>query len=274
MVTVDLLESVDEPSLRAAGFQLGDTLITGSDRREWVKTKELRNRERNTVISSILLLARSESVLYLVLLEASRKSKDPNALIEAAENLFNSPCMATCLSIVADEQRKYASVRENKKLASLPVSRNYHQITWESTIQFLNVFTDEQKATPQDMPKILELKSFCLDIDNLETIVKEDQHALRFISQYVRGHKGPPLGYDQDGFWRDFDVHLSVFHENNRQKKLLSASQAAESSSIQQNDAELLRHIKVLKRDRLGSAKYRAAIKALRLSLFLQPQVR
>ena len=41
MVTVDLFESVDGPSLRAAGFQLGDTLITGSDRREWVKVKDV-----------------------------------------------------------------------------------------------------------------------------------------------------------------------------------------------------------------------------------------
>ena len=95
--------------------------------------------------------------------------------------------------------------------------------------------------------------------------MKDDQHDLQFISQYVRGHNGPPLEYDQDGFWRDLDAHLSVFHESNRQKQLSSASQAIGSSSIQQDDVELLCHVKVLKRGRPGSAKYRAAIQALAL---------
>ena len=88
-VTEDLLDSVQGSSLRAAGFQLGDTLISGSDRREWIRAKELRDKERNTVVSSILLLARLDSPLYLVLLEDSRRSKDPNTLIEAAKTLFN-----------------------------------------------------------------------------------------------------------------------------------------------------------------------------------------
>ena len=131
------------------------------------------------MISSILLLARPDSPLHLILLDASRKGKDPNILTEAAEKLYNAPCLATCLSIVTEEQRKYAALRENnKKLGSLPISRNYRQIGRESTIQFLNVFTDEQKETPQDMLKILELKSFCFDIDNLEWIMKDDHHAL------------------------------------------------------------------------------------------------
>ena len=80
-VTEDLLDSDAGDGLRAAGFQAGDILITGSDRREWIKANELRSRERNTVISSILLLAKPDSPLFLVLLEASRKGKDPNLLI-------------------------------------------------------------------------------------------------------------------------------------------------------------------------------------------------
>ena len=67
-VTQTLLDSDAGDGLRAAGFQIGDTLITGSVRREWVKAKELQNRERNTVISSILLLARPESPLFIMLL--------------------------------------------------------------------------------------------------------------------------------------------------------------------------------------------------------------
>ena len=96
MVIVDLLESVDGPSL-SRWRSPKDTLITGSDRREWVKAKELGFRETKTVISSIILLAKPDSPLCLVLLDASRKSKDPNFLIEASENLFKAPCMATCL---------------------------------------------------------------------------------------------------------------------------------------------------------------------------------
>ena len=110
-ITQELLDSDAGDGLKAAGFQLGDTLITGSDRREWIKAKESRDRERNTVISSILLLAKPDSPLYLVLLEASRTSKDPNILIEAAETLFNAPCMATCLSIVSQENKKSSEIQ-------------------------------------------------------------------------------------------------------------------------------------------------------------------
>ena len=104
-VTQALPDSDAGNGLRAASFQLGDTLITGSDRREWVKAKELRNREKNTVISSIILLARPDSPLYSVLLEACRKSKNPNALIEAAEHLFNAPSMVICQSLPLKTRR-------------------------------------------------------------------------------------------------------------------------------------------------------------------------
>ena len=72
-ITQELLDSDAGDGLKAAGFQLGDTLITGSDRREWIKAKESRDRERNTVISSIILLAKPDSPLHLILLEASRR---------------------------------------------------------------------------------------------------------------------------------------------------------------------------------------------------------
>ena len=88
---------------------------------------------------------------------------------EVAEKLFISPCMATCLTIVAEEQRKYAALRENnKKLGSLPISRTHRQMERESQNQFLNVFTDDQKETPSDMLKVFQLKNFCLQIDSIE----------------------------------------------------------------------------------------------------------
>ena len=154
------MKSEDGPSLRAAGFQLGDTLITGSDRREWIRAKESRDKERNTVVSSIMLLARPYSPLYLVLLETSRRNKDPNILIEATEKLFNAPCMATCLSIVSLENKKITELHHGK-LSSLPASKSNRQIGRESMIQFLNVFSDDQKESPTDMVKILKLKNFC-----------------------------------------------------------------------------------------------------------------
>ena len=61
--------------------------------------------------------------------------------------------------------------------------------------------------------------------------------------------------------WGDLDAHLAVFHESNR-KRVSPATQLG-TSSIQQEETELLRHVKVLKRGRPGSAKYRAAVKAL-----------
>ena len=60
----------------------------------------------------------------------------------------------------------------------------------ESMIQFMNVITDEQKCSPSDMAKVLRLKTFCAQIDNLVKLMKDDPHVLQFTSQYVRGHKG------------------------------------------------------------------------------------
>ena len=100
--------------------------------------------------------------------------------------------------------------------------------------------------------------------------MKDDPHALQFISQYVRGHKGPPLEFDQEALWRDLDAHLAVFHDSNR-KKLSPATQGV--SSIRQEDADLLRHVKVLKRGRPGSVRYRAAIKALGIDQEPKPDI-
>ena len=108
-------------------------------------------------------------------------------------------------------------------MGSLPATRAYCQIGRESVNQFLNVFTDDQKDSPEKRIRILDLKLFCSQIDNLENIVRDDQHALQFISQYVRGHKGPPLELDQEALWRDLDAHLAVFHESN-QKRVSSAT--------------------------------------------------
>ena len=269
-ITQDLLDSDAGEGLKVAGFHLGDTLITGPDRREWIKARDLKDRERKTVTSSILLLAKPDSPLYLVLLEASRTGKDPNILIEAAENLYNAPNMATCLSIVASENKRISELQTSAKMGSLPATRAYRQIERESQIQFLNVFTDAQKETSSDLLKILQLKNFCFHIDNLENIMKDDPHALQFISQYVRGHKGPPLEFDQEALWRDLDAHLAVFHDSNR-KKLSPAAQGV--SSIRQEDADLLRHVKVLKRGRPGSVRYRAAVKALGINQDAKPDI-
>jgi len=268
-ITQELLDADAGDSLRAAGFQLGDTLITGADRREWIKARDLKDRERKSIISSILLLAKSDSPLHVVLLEASRTGKDPNILVEAAERLYNAQCMATCLSIVASESKRMSELQHGK-MASLPASRTYRQIERESMIQFLNVFTDDQKQSPSDMLKILRLKIFCAQIDDLEKLMKDDPHALQFISQYVRGHKGPPLEFDQEALWRDLDAHLAVFHDSNR-KKLSPATQGV--SSIRQEDVDLLRHVKVLKRGRPGSVRYRAAVKALGINQDAKPDI-
>ena len=93
--------------------------------------------------------------------------------------------------------------------------------------------------------------------------MKGDHHVLHFISQYVRGHKEPPLDFDLEGFWRDLDAHLSVFHDHLRGSD--NSQPHAGNSSIDQDDAALLKHIKVLRKGKPGSSKHRAAIKALGL---------
>ena len=82
--------------------------------------------------------------MFHVLTAASKKNKDPNALLEAAELLYNSPCMATCLSIVADERTKIDKIQEDTRMQPLPAQRAIHQVAVESKAHFLNIFTSEQ----------------------------------------------------------------------------------------------------------------------------------
>ena len=174
--------------------------------------------------------------------------------------------MATCLSIVSQESKKVSKLQLGK-MATLPASRTNRQIERESQIQFMNVFTDHQKESSMDMLKILQLKNFCSQVNSLETIVKDYPQALQYFSQYVRDHKGPPLDFHQDGFWTDLDAHLAVFHEpNNCLRRGSDNSQPqAGTSSIDQEDAALLKHIKVLRKGKPGTPKHRSAIKALGL---------
>ena len=126
-------------------------------------------------------------------------------------------------------------------------------------IQFLNVFMDDQKESPMDMLKILRLKNFCFQVHSLETIVKDDPQALQYISQYVRGHKGPPLDYDQNVFWRDLDSHPVVFYDANRNKRG-SDTQQSGTSSIAPDDASFLKHRKALRK---GFPRHHTAVNAL-----------
>ena len=122
-VVTQVMLDEDEDGLRSSGFKIGDIILTGTDRREYVKAIELRVRERKHVIASILLLAKVDSPLYQVLSDASRACKDPNALLEAAEMFYNSPCMATLLSIATDERAKLDHLRQDHRVSPLPACR-------------------------------------------------------------------------------------------------------------------------------------------------------
>ena len=270
VVTQEMLDT-DEDGLRSTGFEAGDVILKGSDRRDYVKAVELRNRERKHVIATILLLAKVESPLYHVLADASRSSKDPNALIEAAELLYNAPCMATCLSIATDERCRLDRLRSDQRISPLPASRNLKQIGIETNAQFMSVFTDNQIETTEGKLLALELLNFCRQIVDMERLsaIQGDIQALNYINQYVRGHKGPPLDYDRTGFWRDFDAHLVVFHESSRAKgkngrhskadggKLSPVTQG--SSSLNEEDANDLKLIHALRYAKPGSKRHLAA---------------
>lgn len=270
VVTQEMLDT-DEDGLRSSGFEAGDVILKGSDRRDYVKAVELRNRERKHVIATILLLAKIESPLYHVLAEASRSSKDPNALIEAAELLYNAPCMATCLSIATDERCRLDRLRADQRISPLPASRSFKQIGIETNAQFRSVFTDIQIENPEDRLRALELLNFCRQIVDMERLsaIQGDTQALNYINQYVRGYKGPPLEYDRTGFWRDFDAHLVVFHESSRAKgkngrhskadggKLSPVTQG--SSSLNEEDANDLKLIHALRYAKPGSKRHQAA---------------
>ena len=270
VVTQAMLDE-DEDGLRSSGFKIGDTILRGTDRREYVKAIELRVRERKHVIASIMLLAKVDSPLYQVLSDASRASKDPNALLEAAEMFYNSPCMATLLSIATDERVKLDKLREDHRVSPLPACRTLKQIGIESTAQFSSVFTAAQIESPEGKLQALELFNFCRQVIDLERIhaTQSDTHVMAFINQYVRGHKGSPLEYDRVGFWRDLDAHLVVFHEtpkrgpkNGRQNradggKLSSVIQG--SSSLTEEDAADLKTMQTLKLAKPGTRKWRTA---------------
>ena len=267
-VTAEMLD--EDPGLRNAGLKAGDILLEGSDRREFVKAVEQRDRERKTVISTILLLAKAESPLFHVLSVASKKSKDPNALLEAAELLFNSPCMATCLSIIADERTQIDRIQKDERIQPLPAQRAIHQVAIESKAHFLNIFTADQTDTPDGLLRISELRNFCIQVIDLERAIaiQNDLQTVNFINYHVRGHKGVPLDYDIDGFWRDIDAHQVVFHQskkaakNGRQNradggKLSSVIQG--SSSLTEEDAADLKTMHTLKSAKPGTKKWRNA---------------
>ena len=272
IVTAEML--VEDPGLSNAGFKVGDILLEGSDRREFVKAVEQRERERKTVISTILLLAKADSPLFHVLTAASKKNKDPNALLEAAELLYNSPCMATCLSIVADERTKIDKIQEDTRMQPLPAQRAIHQVAVESKAHFLNIFTSEQHDTPDGLLRILELRNFCVQVNDLERTnsIQNDLQTVNFINQYVRGHKGPPLEYDTDGFWRDIDAHQVVFHQSRKGAKTgrqqradggKVSSVAQGSSSLTEEEASMVKHLHVLKKGKSGSKRHQAALAAI-----------
>ena len=274
-VTAELL--AEDPGLANAGLKVGDIVLEGSDRREFIKAVEQRDRERKTIISTILLLAKAESPLFHVLTAASRKSKDPNALLEAAELLYNSPCMATCLSIVADERCRIDKIQEDAKMSPLPAQRAIRQVGIEATAQFMSVFTADQTVTPEGKLSILELRNFCQQVIDLERAlpIQNDLQSVNFINQYVRGHKGPPLDYATGDFWRDIDAHQVVFHQprkgspspkTGRQQrydggKLSPATQG--SSSITEEEARMVKSMQVLKKANPNSKRYLAAQAAI-----------
>ena len=275
IVTQEMFDN-DEDALRSTGFEVGDVILTGTDRRDFVKSLESRDRERKHVIASIVLLAKAESPLYHVLVDASRASKDPNALIEAAELLFNAPCMATCLSIATDERNKLDRLRADQKISPLPASRQFKQIGMETLAQFLGVFTDDQIETIGGKLRIVELLNFCRQIVDMERMpaIQSDIQALNYINQYVRGHKGPPLEYDRAAFWRDFDAHLVVFHEPSKSRGAKSdrhqrsdggklSSVARSSSTLTEEEARMVKHMHVLKKANPGSKRHQAALAAI-----------
>jgi len=275
IVTQEMFDN-DEDALRSTGFEVGDVILTGTDRRDFVKSLESRDRERKHVIASIVLLAKAESPLYHVLVDASRASKDPNALIEAAELLFNAPCMATCLSIATDERNKLDRLRADQKISPLPASRQFKQIGMETLAQFLGVFTDDQIETIGGKLRIVELLNFCRQIVDMERMpaIQSDIQALNYINQYVRGHKGPPLEYDRAAFWRDFDAHLVVFHEPSKSRGAKSdryqrpdggklSPVARSSSTLTEEEARMVKHMHVLKKANPGSKRHQAALAAI-----------
>jgi len=282
VVTQEMLDG-DTDGLRSSGFKIGDIILTGTDRREYVKAIELRVRERKHVIASILLLAKVDSPLYQVLSDASRACKDPNALLEAAEMFYNSPCMATLLSIATDERVKLDQLRQDHRASPLSACRTLKQIGIETTAQFLSVFTADQIDTAEGRLRALELLNFCRQVIDLERIqaIQSDTHVTAFINQYVRGHKGSPMDYDRVGFWRDLDAHLVVFHEtpkrgpkNGRQNradggKLSSVTQG--SSSLTEEEAADLKTMATLKSSKPGTKKWRNARAAACNALGLKP---
>ena len=53
IVTQEMFDN-DEDALRSTGFEVGDVILKGTDRRDFVKSLENRDRERKHVIASII----------------------------------------------------------------------------------------------------------------------------------------------------------------------------------------------------------------------------
>jgi len=247
-VTEEHLEEIT--GLRDEGFKVGDILLDGLARGKFASAWREYRAKAKMAISKFLLLVENGSPLY-VIMERAAKSGDPNLVIAAAEQFYNSKTFPTLLSIIHGENRKIQELKDQKKGSIYASITGLRQTFRDSRRLFHQVFSDAERSDPSSLVKIDDLWHFCRQIAIFEDWFGGNQSIISFISLNVRQSKDKLIEFDIPQFWETFDQHASVSRvdDNSSNKKHQSPAAVPAVTPLSQEAKELAtlkKHIHVL----------------------------
>jgi len=264
-VTEEHLEEIT--GLRDEGFRVGDILLDGLARGKFASAWREYRAKAKMAISKFLLLVENGSPLY-VIMERAAKSGDPNLVIAAAEQFYNSKTFPTLLSIIHGENRKIQELKDRKKGSIYASITGLRQTFRDSRRLFHQVFSDAERSDPSSLVKIDDLWHFCRQIAIFEDWFGGNQSIISFISLNVRQSKDKLIEFDIPQFWEAFDQHASVsrIDDNSKQQQQSSSTVPAvvPLSKEARELASMRKHIATFNK---SGGRNKAAAKALNIDI-------
>ena len=263
-VTEEHLEEIT--GLRDEGFRVGDILLDGLARGKFASAWREYRAKAKMAISKFLLLVENGSPLY-VIMERAAKSGDPNLVIAAAEQFYNSKTFPTLLSIIHGENRKIQELRDRKKGSTYASITGLRQTFRDSRRLFQQVFSDAERSDPSSLAKIDDLWHFCRQIAIFEDWFGGNQSIISFISLNVRQSKDKLIEFDIPQFWEAFDQHASVSRvDDNSKQQQQSSSTVPAVTPLSKEARELASMKKHIAAFAKSKGRNKAAVKALGLT--------
>ena len=264
-VTEEHLEEIT--GLRDEGFRVGDILLDGLARGKFASAWREYRAKAKMAISKFLLLVENGSPLY-VIMERAAKSGDPNLVIAAAEQFYNSKTFPTLLSIIHGENRKIQELKDRKKGSIYASITGLRQTFRDSRRLFHQVFSDAERSDPSSLAKIDDLWHFCRQIAIFEDWFGGNQSIISFISLNVRQSKDKLIEFDIPQFWEAFDQHASVSRvDDNSKQQQQSSSTVPAVAPLSKEAKELASMKKHIATFNKSGGRNKAAAKALNIDI-------